>query len=54
MSVKRDMLGDCRLSDEKLIEFAERTDRKMADKFGSPHDKIFRDTGSEGDLKNKK
>jgi hypothetical protein len=40
------------LSDKKLIEFAERTD-EMTDKFGSRHDRIFRNTGSGEDLKNK-
>ena len=47
------MLADCGLSDEKLIESAERMDCELADKFGISHDKIFRDTDSEEDLKNK-
>jgi hypothetical protein len=43
MSVNQDMLGDRELSDEKLIEFVERTGREIADKFGVRPDMIFHD-----------
>jgi hypothetical protein len=37
------------LSDERLIEFDERTARELAGTFGIPHDKIIRDTDREED-----
>jgi len=37
------------LSDERLIEFAERTAREITDKFGIPRDKIIWDTDPEED-----